>query len=123
MKKEQCPICFGKLEIVDTAPCCDCGHDQNEIVHYNEGKHTYHELEIFGISIILCNYCMVDFSSYEPEYFGLSRSTKVGFGSKSFKEIRILNHLSIQKDKFCPSCGHRLTFLKWLRDIRERNMS
>ena len=81
MKKEQCPICFGRLEIIYAAPCYDCGHDGNEIDHYKEGKHTYHEFEVFGFPIVLCNFCMVNFSSYDPEYFGFSQGTKVGTGT------------------------------------------
>lgn len=123
MKKKQCPICFGELEVIDVAPCDDCGHDQNEINHFYECKHTYREFEIFGVTLILCDFCMVDFSSYDPEYFGLSKNKIIGLGSQKLKEIQLLNNLSIQKDKFCPTCGHRLSFLKWLKDVNEENGS
>ena len=70
--REQCPVCFDFLETKEIAPCMDCGHFEEEIEHALSGKHTYAELRIFGdLTLVLCNFCMVDFGSYHPDFFGL----------------------------------------------------
>src|SRR5688572_17248489 len=81
MKAEQCPICFTTLEACEVAPCMDCGHVPQELEHLREGQHTYAEYRIFGpLSLVLCDFCQVDFDSYDPAYFGLPRTARIGFG-------------------------------------------
>src|SRR4051794_5038082 len=64
MAESVCPICYGPLEFREVAPCYDSGHDPEELEHLSAGRHTYAELRIFGLTIVLCNFCWVDFSSY-----------------------------------------------------------
>jgi hypothetical protein len=73
MAETQCPDCFTALEPIDVAPCFDCGHLAIELEHLASGRHTYAEYRVFGECIVLCNFCRVDFSSYDPEYFGLPK--------------------------------------------------
>lgn len=117
---EQCPLCLGELEVREVAPCDDCGAVPQEIEHFHQGKHTYQRFEIFpGLELNLCNFCMVDFDSYDATFFGLSRGARFGFAQMRFVD-RDVPH-SMGKDKFCPNCGRRLTFLTFVAAARERH--
>ena len=60
-RKKYCPVCYTELEVIDVAPCDDCGWDENEIQHFDEKKHVYAEFNVYGASLILCSFCDVDF--------------------------------------------------------------
>ena len=63
----------------------DCGHDPQELQHFADCQHTYAENLIFGpLSLVLCNFCQVDFGSYDPTYFGLPPRARIGFEYMSF---------------------------------------
>jgi ribosomal protein S14 len=120
MKETNCPLCFEDLETRLVARCDDCGADPKEIKHFEEKKHHYTEYEIFpGLNLTLCNFCDVDFGSYDPESFGLLKGTKIGF--EKMKLIRSVQDPSLQKDNYCPNCGRRLSFLRFLMQSRENN--
>jgi len=123
-KETHCPICYEKLEIIDVAPCNDCGWDETEIQHLKEKKHIYAEFEVYGSKLILCNFCDVDFSSFQPSFWGFPDKERIGYGSEGFRKIEEIPYekLSIRKDKFCPSCKGRLTFLKALAKARGNNL-
>lgn len=116
MKYTNCPICYEKLEVRDTTPCMDCGALPEELEHLKEGKHTYAEFDIvFGLKLILCNFCQVDFGSYKPETWGFSDNRRIGYGNMNFlREIKP----EISKTKFCANCGHSLSFLKFLAKVK-----
>ena len=114
--ESHCPVCAAELEIRDVAPCFDCGWDPGELEHLAEGKHTYTEVLAFGIPIVVCNFCLVDFSSYDPAFFGRPPRTKLGLGE--FVEVRAITNPSGGKDKFCPVCRRRLAFLRFLAQVR-----
>ena len=116
MSENYCPICYSKLEVKEVAPCMECGHLEEEIAHFE--THTYSEMKIFGeLSLILCNFCQVDFGSYDPEFFGLPPKTDLGFHKMQF--VHSIDNLSIKKDKFCPECHHRIQFLIFVSQARE----
>ena len=70
MSTDYCPLCHTRLEVRKVAPCVDCGHLEEEIDHALNGQHTYAEMRVFGeLNIILCNFCQVDFGSYDPQFF------------------------------------------------------
>jgi hypothetical protein len=118
MKREQCPVCFDFLEVKEVAPCFECGHREQEIEHALTGKHTYAEMRIFGdLMLVLCNFCMVDFGSYHPEFFGLPPSADIGF--HKMQMVKELDKIEITKDKYCPTCEHRIQFLDFLVAARE----
>lgn len=110
----QCPICGEELEVREVAPCDDCGWDPTEIEHFNNHEHTYSEFEVYGSKLILCNYCDVDFSSYDPEVWGLPPKSKVGYGTVGFRKLAEIpnNKLSIAKGLFCPGCKAKLPMLQ-----------
>jgi hypothetical protein len=119
MSDSSCPICFGPLVSRDVAPCMDCGHLPEEINHFREGKHTYDVMEIVdGLRLVLCDFCQVDFGSYDPEFFGLPRNHPLGYETMRF--VRRLNEPSLGHDKYCTSCDRRLAFLKFVTTVRER---
>jgi hypothetical protein len=116
MSVDYCPICYTKLQVKEVAPCMECGHLEEEIVHFE--SHTFSEMRIFGeLSLVLCDFCQVDFGSYNPEFFGLSRSAKIGYEKMSF--VGSINNVPIKKDKYCPECHHRIQFLKFVADARD----
>ena len=121
LKKEeiqmnQCPICYDELEVRDCPPCHDCGWREIEIDHFKRGSHTFAIYEIYkGIKLTLCDFCCVDFGSYNSNYLGFIDNRRI-----SFKHFNFVRNQSIERDKFCNNCGHRLKFLSFLRDIREK---
>ncbi len=116
MSDSQCPICFEKLEVRDVAPCFDCGWDPTELEDLAAGEHTYIEVLAFGIPIVLCNFCLADFSSYKPAFFNRRPGAKIGL--EEFVEVREISNPSPSKDKFCPTCCSRLAFLRFLAKVR-----
>lgn len=122
MNAEQCPLCFSSLEAHEVAPCMDCGHDPAELQHHAEGRHTYAEYCIFGsLSLTLCNFCQVDFGSYDPAFFGLPPSAHIGFEHMTF--VRDWVPPPHTFDKVCPECHRRLSFLQFVSDAREFHLS
>lgn len=122
MSPEQCPLCFSPLEAREVAPCMDCGHDPQELQHFAEGRHTYAEYCIFdSLSLVLCNFCQVDFGSYDPTYFGLPASARIGFQYMSF--VRHVDPPQRTFDKVCLECHRRLSFLQFVSAARELHQS
>ena len=98
----------------------ECGSDPREIDEARAGKHTYSEWRIFGdLSLVLCDFCSLDFSSYDPTFFGLPRGTRVGMDApRGWEFVREIPPV-ITKDKCCPQCGYRLPFLEFVAHARE----
>ena len=120
MKDINCPLCYEPLEIREVAPCDECGGDPRELDELEDGYHTYSEYEIFsGLNLTLCDFCDADFSSYDPTYFGLQKGTRLGLGKMRF--VRKLKNTTKSKDKYCPSCGYRLAFLRFVDRARKLN--
>src|SRR5882724_11749050 len=98
MSETNCPICFTELEVADVAPCMECGDLPKEIEHALAGTHTYAEMRIFGeLTLVLCNFCQVDFGSFHPEYFGLPTAAVIGYEKMQF--LRTVDDVRIGKDK------------------------
>lgn len=118
MSETNCPICFTSLEVADVAPCMQCGSLPAEIEQAVAGSHTYAEMRIFGdLTLVLCNFCQVDFGSMNPEFFGLPKTAVIGYQKMQF--LRSVDDVRISKDKVCPTCQHRLAFLKFVQASRE----
>ena len=98
----------------------ECGGLPEELAHYQEGRHRYQELEVLpGHRLVLCNFCMVDFGSFDRSYFGLPQGHSLGFEHMEY--VREASNIGIGKDKFCTTCGHRLSFLKFVCAVRSEN--
>jgi hypothetical protein len=118
MSDSQYPICYAPLEVTDVAPCMECGNIPQAIEHALAGKHSYAEMRIFGdLTLVLCDFCQVDFGSYDPTFFGLPRGARIGYEKMQF--LRAVGEVFIVKDKYCPQCGYRLPFLKFVQKARE----
>ena len=118
----QCPICFEKLITQDCTPCDDCGCNHVEVSNFKLHKHSYKVYKIYNeLHLTLCNFCDVDFSSYDPNYFGFKKDFKLNL--KSFELIREIENPEISKDKFCKKCNHKIKFLNFIRDLRELNQN
>jgi hypothetical protein len=110
------------MEVHEIAPCMDCGHDPQELRHFVEGRHTYSEYRVFdSLSLVLCNFCQVDFGSYDPTYFGLPESARIGFEHMDFVRDVVPSMLSF--GKVCPECHHRLDFLEFVSAARKLHQS
>jgi hypothetical protein len=95
----------------------DCGQDPQELRHVAEGRQTYAEYRIFdSLSLVLCSFCQVDFGSYDPTYFGLPASARIGLEHMSF--VRDVVPPPHTFDKVCPKCHHRLSFLQVVSAVR-----
>ena len=124
MQATHCPLCYELLEVRDVAPCMECGSILGEIDEAIAGQHTYAEYRIFGdLSLVLCNFCQVDFSSYDARYFGLPLRTCIGMERpRGWTLVRdVLPRIT--KDKCCPQCKRRLPFLEFVAAARERHES
>ena len=120
MNESSCPICFTALEVADVAPCMECGHLPQEIEHALSGKHSCAEMRIFGdLTLVLCNFCQVDFGSIDPQYFGLPKNSVIGFQKVQF--VRNVMETGVTRDKVCPNCNHRSRFLRFVQAARELN--
>jgi hypothetical protein len=118
MKDLYCPLCYSKLETIDVAPCMDCGSRPEEIQHALNNTHTYSEVRVYeDLTLILCDFCQVDFGSYHPEFFGLPKDKRID----RMHFLRSIELIHVGKDKVCLECGYRLPFLKFIRSIREIN--
>lgn len=122
MNPDYCPLCNTLLEVRDVSPCMDCGHRPEEIEHTLAGRHTFTERRIFGnLTLVLCDFCEVDFGSYDPAFFGLPRTAGIGFDKMDL--VRTIDTISIGKDKYCPQCDYRLAFLEFVDKVRRMNQS
>ena len=66
--------------------------------------------------VVLCNFCMVDFGSTDPTFFGLARNARIGFESMQFlQDVPV----QIGKDLFCSACQLRLAFLRLVTESRD----
>ena len=120
MQETHCPVCFGELEVRELAPCDDCGGKSEELEHFREGRHVYQVFAVFpGLELTLCDFCMVDFTSYDPEFFGLPKRSELGLGKMVF--VRSVNQPSLLLGKVCTQCGLRLTFSRFVVRARENH--
>jgi hypothetical protein len=120
MQETHCPVCFGELEARELGPCDDCGADPKELEHFRQGAHTYSVYAVFaGIELTLCNLCHIDFASHKPDFFGLSKGQRIDPRKMNF--VRSVDEPSLQMGKVCTQCGLRLSFARFVAQVRELN--
>ena len=118
MAESNCPLCYTELIKKQVTPCMECGGDEMELNHFTE--HNYKEYEVFfGQKLILCNFCDVDFGSYDPTHFGFEKGKKIGY--EYFDFVRDIMDKDLKMDKYCPNCKCRLPFLKFVENCRVEN--
>lgn len=120
MQETHCPICYGELEAREVAPCDDCGGAPDELEHFREGIHSYNVYTVFaGMELTLCNFCYVDFTSYNSDFFGLPGGQRIDIRKMSF--VRSVDQPSLQMGEVCTQCGLRLSFARFVVRVRELN--
>lgn len=96
----------------------ECGNRAEEIRHAVNDFHTFAEMRIFGdLTLVLCDFCQVDFGSFHPDFFGLPRDARIGLKKMQF--VRSIEEIRINKDKVCSECGYRLPFLQFVQQARK----
>lgn len=118
MKKINCPICESKLISKKVTPCMECGGAVKKLDHYREHKFTEYEV-YFEQRLILCDFCDVDFSSFDPTYFGFKKGQRIGLND--FNYVREITNKELYFDKYCNECNLRLPFLKFIEKCRIEN--
>lgn len=118
MAKSNCPLCYTELIKKEVTPCMECGGNEMELNHFSERQFREYEV-FFGLRLVLCNFCAVDFGSYDPTHFGFKKDKKIGHGYFNF--VRDINDKDLKIDKYCPNCNCRLPFLKFVENCRVKN--
>ena len=96
----------------------ECGGDESELDHFK--KHEYREYDLYhGYKLILCDFCYVDFGSYDPTYFGFEKNKRLGL--EDFEFVKDISDRELRIDKYCPNCNYRLAFLKFVDYCRKEN--
>lgn len=113
-----CSNCGNELELIDCAPCYDCGHEPGELQELRDNEHEYHVFEVFNQTIVLCDFCDADFGSYYPDYFGLPGEFPQDY---PLTLIRKVIEPDIEKDLYCSNCQHRSKFLDFRQAAIEFN--
>lgn len=117
-----CPICHTVPEVIEVAPCRDCGHMRRELEELSRGEHTDSEFRVFGDNrIVLCDFCDADFGSYLPTYFRLPESGRV-IDDPHLEFVRVFpKPWVVTKDKFRPDCQRRLRFIEFRAAIMDQH--
>ena len=112
-----CPLCSGPLEVRSVAPCEQCGADPDSLARFNAGDQSYHLVKALkGKEMILCTGCMLNFGSLDPSYLGVPAGTSYGF--EHMEIVREIKSPVVRADNFCPDCGYRLRFLRFVKEVR-----
>ncbi|OGS87194.1 MAG: hypothetical protein A2724_06800 [Fluviicola sp. RIFCSPHIGHO2_01_FULL_43_53] len=96
----------------------NCGGNSTKLNHYRTQKFTEYEV-YFDQRLILCDFCDVDFSSYDVTYFGFKKGKRIGLNDFNF--VKEIPNNELHFDHFCPKCLHRLSFLKFIKKCRIEN--
>jgi hypothetical protein len=64
---------------------CRLRGQPQELEHLREGLHTYQVMRALGgVEVTLCTFCVRDFGSRDPAFFGLAPETRIGFEKMQF---------------------------------------
>ncbi len=114
---DECPLCDGPLEVRNAAPCERCGGDPGSLEAFRTGEQSYYLVKLLGSQeLVLCTGCMIDFGSLDPKFLGVPVGTDYGF--EHMEIVREINSPAIRGDNYCPSCGYRLRFLRFVKEVR-----
>ena len=85
---------------------------ERELEDLAKGEHTYAEYRVWGLSIVLCDFCDADFGSYFPSYFGCKTEDRTRLGDFEFVR-EVAPPKAVCYDKYCSECQHRLAFIEF----------
>ena len=101
-------------------PCLDCGWDKDSTSEYKRNKKTLFRCLLFNkFEATLCDFCMHDFDSYDPEVFGLTADSPLSNNYVTRVTGKVPHRLEMEVDKYCPKCFMRLKFIVLIDKIRE----
>ncbi len=121
-----CPLCYEELSVVETTPCISCGASETSLKIFkqdfkDDSTHRKVEYSIYRafeeLEVVLCKLCTFDFSSVDPEFFGLERKRTIN--PSDFQFLNAIEKPAVEKDKFCSSCNMRLAYLLFIEQVRE----
>lgn len=120
MQETACPICCGPLEVREVAPCAECGAVPDELEHLRQNKHTYAVYELYDeIRVTLCLICALEIGSIRGDFFGLTGNSRLDY--THLRLVRQIENPSAGRDKYCPACGSRLAYLRFVDAVRKRS--
>jgi len=128
MKHTHCPICFDELEVVETTPCIYCGASERSVEilkqdikeNYKRDSVQICEYRAFEeIECVICDLCILEFTSYNPEHFGFKKDVKMW--PSNFQFLKHIEKPQLVKDKYCNNCNERLAFILFTLKLREIN--
>lgn len=104
-RPQQCPVCFGDLEVRTVEPCFVCGGWPNIPLGEPNGHFTIRD---DGSLITLCNFCWLE------EVLADQGDLKQRLKIKDAYDLIVTpdQQPSAKIDKFCPACNRRLALLK-----------
>ncbi len=98
------------------SPCMECGGDPRELKMLQDGAHSYNEVLVFGrFSLVLCDFCQIDFGTYPAYFFGLPRNKHLGFNDLAYQ--RMVEPV-LGQDWVCTGCGYRMEFVQAVLGMR-----
>ena len=101
---EQCPICFGELEVRSVQPCFVCGWAEE----IKPSKLVYHfSLRDDGSALTLCDLCWLE--EVLSDQGDLKKCLRIS-GERDL--VIAPDRLAQRVDKFCPSCKRRGALLE-----------
>lgn len=117
MPLDECPLCSSPLTGRNVAPCEQCGGEFESLDQFRTGEQTYHLVRVLnGKELVLCTGCMLNFGYIDPEFLGVPAGTPYGF--ESMEVLREITTPGARADQYCPECGYRLKFLRFVKDVR-----
>lgn len=101
---QQCPVCFGDLEVREVQACYVCGGWPD--VRSSE-QHRHFTIREDGNEIALCDFCWLE------EVLSDQGDLKQRLRIKGEHDLVVApDQPSPTTDKFCPACNRRLALLK-----------
>src|SRR5262245_16049158 len=101
---QQCPVCFGDLEVRKVQPCFVCGGWPD--VKPSKPEHHFIIRED-GTRITLCNICWLE------EVLSDQGDLKARLKIRGERDLVVArSRTTPEKDKFCPACNRRVALLQ-----------
>lgn len=117
MAQSQCPVCYAPLEVRDVAPCFICGGWPGIAEKFTPAS-EYREWRMpGGQMIVLCSPCEVEEFMVPGGWGYRLRLTKRRLPVNELERVRLIEQPQLGRDKFCPSCNLRLSFLRIVADF------
>lgn len=112
-----CPICSAEMTEQRVSPCFDCGTHLSEVEEVKIAQHKFARYELWGLELVLCDFCDTDLDSYYPEYWGLPHGSPQSY---PLHRLQAVEQPEITTAFVCPSCRKRSHFLRLLAEVRQR---